>query len=83
VFNVRDNKNSLLKTKIFNNSKLIFAVLGSAALMFVITFVPALREIFNIVLLPTQNIVEVALLVFAPLVIVEIFKLFRINGKEE
>ena len=83
VFNVRDNKNSLFKTKVFNNSKLILAVLGSAALMFVILFVPALRDIFNIVLLPTQNILEVALLVFAPIIIVEIFKLFKINGKEE
>ena len=83
VFNVRDNKNSLFKTKVFNNSKLILAVLGSAALMLVIMFVPALREIFNIVVLPTQNLVEVVLLVFAPVVIVEIFKLLRINGKEE
>ena len=83
VFNVRDNKNSLFKTKVFNNSKLILAVLGSAALMLVIMFVPALRDIFNIVVLPTQNVLEVILLVFAPIVIVEIFKLFKINGKDE
>jgi len=82
VFNVRDNKNSLFKTKIFNNSKLILAVLGSAALMLVIMFVPALREIFNIVVLPTQNLVEVVLLVFAPIAIVEIFKLLKVNGAE-
>jgi len=82
VFNVRDNKNSLFKTKVFNNSKLILAVLGSAALMLVIMFVPALREIFNIVVLPTQNLVEVVLLVFAPIVIVEIFKLLKVNGSE-
>ena len=83
VFNIRNNKESVFKTKVFNNSKLILAVLGSAALMLVIMFVPALRDIFNIVILPTQNIVEVVLLVFAPIVIVEIFKLFKINGKEE
>ena len=82
VFNVRDNKNSLFKTKVFNNSKLILAVLGSAALMLVIMFVPALRDIFNIVVLPTQNLVEVVLLVFAPIVIVEIFKLLKVNGAE-
>ena len=82
VFNVRDNKNSLFKTKVFNNSKLILAVLGSAALMLVIMFIPALRDIFNIVILPTQNIVEVVALVFAPIVIVEIFKLLKINGSE-
>ena len=82
VFNVRDNKNSLFKTKVFNNSKLILAVLGSAALMLVIMFIPALRDIFNIVVLPTQNLVEVVLLVFAPIAIVEIFKLLKVNGAE-
>lgn len=82
VFNVRDNKNSLFKTKVFNNSKLILAVLGSAALMLVIMFVPALREIFNIVVLPTQNVLEVVLLVFAPIVVVELFKLLKVNGAE-
>ena len=82
VFNVRDNKNSLFKTKVFNNSKLILAVLGSAALMLVIMFIPALREIFNIVLLPTQNILELAGLIISPLIIVEIFKLLKINGAE-
>ena len=45
--------------------------------------VEELREIFNIVMLPTQNIVEVVALVFAPIVIVEIFKLLKINGKDE
>ncbi len=82
VFNVRDNKNSLFKTKVFNNSKLILAVLGSAALMFVILFVPALRDIFNIVILPVENILEIVLLVFAPVIIVELFKLLKINGSE-
>ena len=50
--------------------------------MLIIMFVPALREIFNIVMLPTQNVLEVALLVFAPVVIVEIFKILKINGSE-
>ena len=81
VFNVRDNKKSLFKTKVFNNSKLILAILASAALMFVILLVPGLREIFSIVALPAQNILEVVILVFAPILIVEIFKLLKINGK--
>ena len=36
VFNVRNNKKSIFKTKIFNNKKLIGAVLISAALVFII-----------------------------------------------
>lgn len=79
VFNIRNNKKSIFKTGIFNNSKLILAIAVSAALMFVILFIPALREIFSIPVLPLGNIIEVILLVIAPLVIVEIFKLLKIN----
>ena len=82
IFNVRDNNKSLFRTRVFNNSKLIFAVLGSAALMFIILFSTGLRNLFSLVLLPTEHIVEIVLLVFAPIVIVELFKLFKINGKD-
>jgi len=82
VFNVRDNKKSIFKTKIFNNSKLLLAVLVSALLMFVILAIPALRTIFSIPILPTQNIIEIIALIFAPILIVEIFKIFKINGKD-
>ena len=83
VFNIRDNKKSIFKAKIFNNSKLIWAILASAALMFVILVIPALRHIFSIPILPTGNILELVLLVFAPIVIVEIFKLLKINTAKE
>ena len=82
VFNVRNNKKSVFKTGIFNNMKLIGAVILSAILMLVILLIPGLREIFSIPVLPTENIIELVLLVFAPLVIVEIFKLFKINGDD-
>ena len=83
VFNVRDNRKSIFKTGIFNNMKLIGAVILSALLMLVILFVPALRTIFSIPILPVDNIVEVLLLVISPIFIVEIFKLFRINSFED
>ena len=83
VFNVRDNKKSIFKTKVFNNSKLIWAVLASAALMIVILAVPFLREVFSIPLLPTQNIIELVCLILAPIVIVEIFKLLKINTAKD
>ena len=79
VYNVRDNKNSIFRTGILNNTKLILAILASAALMLVILFVPALRNIFDIAVLPKEKILETIALVFAPIVIVEIFKLFKIN----
>ena len=82
VFNVRDNKNSIFKTGIFNNMKLMGAIIVSALLVFVILAVPQLRTIFSIPVLPTQNIVELICLILAPIVIVEIFKLLKINGEE-
>ena len=83
VFNVRDNKKSVFKTKVFNNSKLILAIIASAALMLVILAVPFLRGIFSIPVLPTENIVELVCLIFAPIVIVELFKLLKINTTKE
>ena len=83
VFNVRNNKKSIFKTKVFNNSKLIGAVLLSAALMLVILLVPALRQIFSIPVLPFENIIELILLVLSPLLIVEIFKLLKINTAKD
>ena len=83
VFNVRDNKKSIFKTGIFNNMKLIGAIIISSVLMFVILLIPGLREIFSIPVLPTENIIELVCLVLAPIVIVEIFKLLKINGSKD
>ena len=83
VFNVRDNKKSIFKTKVFNNSKLIWAILASAALMIVILAIPMLRTIFSIPILPKANIIELIILIFAPIIIVEIFKLLKINTIKE
>ncbi len=83
VYNIRDNKVSIFKSGIFNNSKLILATIVSGSLMFLILLVPSLRDIFSIAALPVQNILEVVILVFAPLLIVEIFKLFKINTTKE
>ena len=54
--------------------------IGQDRLMIVILAIPALRTIFSILILPVQNIVETILLVIAPVIIVEIFKLLKING---
>ena len=83
VFNVRDNKKSIFKSNIFNNGKLVLAILASAALMFVILLIPVLRNIFSIPVLPVGNIVELISLIFAPIVIVEIFKLLKINATKD
>lgn len=83
VFNIRNNKVSIFKTGIGGNKYLIYATIVSSLLMFVILFVPALRDIFSIVELPMENLLEVIILVFAPIVIVELFKLFKINTSKD
>ena len=83
VFNVKSNKDSIFKVGILNNTKLLLAIGVSALMMFAILLIPALRDIFNIVALPTENILEVILLVLSPLVIVEIFKLLKINTAKD
>ena len=60
-------------------SELVLAVIASAFLMGIILIVPALRHIFSIPILPVGNMVEILLLVLAPVAIVEILKLFKIN----
>lgn len=83
VFNIRNNKESIFKTNPFNNGKLILAIFTSAALMFAVLLVPALRDIFSIQLLPKDKLLETILLVFSPILIVEIFKLFKINATKD
>lgn len=79
VFNVRNNKESVFKTGILGNKQLILAIVVSAALVLTILFVPALREIFSIAMLPKENVIETILLIISPLVIVELLKLFKVN----
>ena len=83
VYNIRDNKKSIFATGIFNNKVLILATIVSATLMFVILFVPALREIFELANLPAIHIFEVVLLVFSPVLIVELAKLFKVNTSKD
>ena len=83
VFNIRDNKNSIFKTGILGNSILNYAVVISALLMGVILLIPQLREIFSIPILPVGNIIETVLLIIAPVVIVELMKLFKVNTAKD
>ena len=83
VFNVRNNKKSIFKSGIFNNLKLLLAITVSASLMLIILFVPVLRDIFGLSILSVQNIIQVIILVFSPIVIVELFKLLKINATKD
>ena len=79
VFNIRDHKKSAF-TNMFNNRVLLLAVLVSASLMFAVLFIPFLRNIFGLVTLPIVQLEETIALIIAPLIIVEIIKLLKLNG---
>lgn len=83
VFNIRNNKNSLFRSNIFNNKVLIGAIIIAACLIFVILLVPPLRGVFSIPVLPRDNIIEIVLLVLSPIFIVELMKLFKINTTKD
>ena len=83
VFNIRDNKNSIFKTGVLGNNVLLLAVFASAMLMGIILMIPELRQVFSIPLLPTENILETIGLILAPIVVVEIMKLFKINTTKD
>ena len=83
VFNIRNNKESIFKIGIGGNKQLFWAIGASAMLMLVILAIPVLRAIFSIPVLPMDRIVETIALVIAPVVIVEIFKLLKINTSKD
>ena len=83
VFNIRNNKDSMFKSNPFNNGKLNLAVLACSCLMFVILFVPDLREVFQLAELPRENLIEVILLSLSPILVVEIMKLLKLNTINE
>ena len=82
VFNVRNHQESIFKTNPFNNGKLLLAIFVSALLMFVVLLIPTLRNIFDLAVLPFDKLIETIILVFSPVLIVELFKKLKINGKD-
>lgn len=82
VFNLRSNKDSIFKVGLLTNKILLGAIAISASLMFILN-IPMLGEIFEVAKLTLPQVGIVALLSVAPLIIVEIFKLLKINTTKE
>ena len=51
--------------------------------MFAVLLIPVLRDVFGIPVLPSSNLLECVLLVFAPVLVVELMKLFKLNGTKD
>ncbi|MBQ9280079.1 MAG: cation-translocating P-type ATPase [Clostridia bacterium] len=83
VFNLRSNKDPMYKVGWLTNKILLGAIAISASLMIIVLAIPGLREIFKVATLGLREIGIIAGLSIAPLVIVEIFKLLKINTIQE
>ncbi len=83
VFNIRDNKKTIFSLEFFGNKMLFLAVAVSSLLMFAVLFIPFLQNIFGIIMLPVDKILQCILLIISPVIIVEMMKLLKINASKD
>ena len=81
AYNIHSPHQSVFKT-FFKNKWLVLGTLVNAVMMFAVLFIPALREIFNLIPLDLHHWEVVGLLVIFPLPFVELMKLLKLNGKD-
>jgi Ca2+-transporting ATPase len=79
VRNVHSNTRISLTTNPLKNKPLIYAILASAALAVVVLLVPPLRSAFRLTELDGKHWIIVLLMALIPLVVVDLFKLLKIN----
>ena len=82
VRNLHSNTKSSLAISPFRNKPLIGAIFASAALALIVLLVPPIRDAFSLTVMDKEHWIGIALMSLLPIVIVDLFKLFRINGSE-
>jgi Ca2+-transporting ATPase len=75
AYNMR-SEHSLFKIGPFGNKNLNLAALASTALMAFVLFVPGVQDIFNLRYLTAKQYIIGLVLIFVPLVVMELAKLF-------
>jgi len=79
VRNLHSNARSSLAISPFKNLPLVGAILASAGLAFLVLLVPPVRDAFSLVELDGKHWLIVGLMSLVPILVVDIFKLLRIN----
>jgi Ca2+-transporting ATPase len=79
VRNLHSNTRSSLTISPFKNIPLIGAILASAGLALIVLLIPPVRDAFSLTALDGEHWLAVGLMSLIPIVVVDIFKLFRIN----
>ncbi len=80
VRNLHSNTRSSLAISPLENKPLIGAILASTALALLVLLVPVIRDAFSLVAMDGRQWLYVVLVSLAPVVIVDLFKLLKING---
>ena len=80
VRNLHSNTRSSLSISPLKNKPLIGAILISSGLALLVLLVPALREAFRFSVMDGKHWFMVGLMSLIPVLVVDIFKLLKING---
>ena len=80
VRNLHSNTRSSLAISPWRNKPLIGAILISAGMMLLVLLVPSFRNAFSLTKMDPEHWWIVILMSFIPILVVDIFKLFKING---
>ncbi len=79
VRNLHSNTRSSLAISPFRNIPLILAIAASATLALIVLLIPPIRDAFSLTALDGKHWLAVALMSLIPILVVDIFKLFKIN----
>ncbi len=80
VRNLHSNEKSSFLFNPLRNKPLIGAIFASAVIGLIVLLVPPIREAFSLAVMDNEHWIIVILMALAPILVVELFKLFRING---
>ncbi|NLE35863.1 MAG: calcium-translocating P-type ATPase, PMCA-type [Bacteroidales bacterium] len=80
VRNLHSNEKSSFLFNPLKNKALIWAILGSALIGLIVLLIPPVREAFSLAVMDREHWIIVILMALAPIPVVELFKLLRING---
>lgn len=80
VRNLHSNEKSSFLFNPLRNKPLIGAIFASALIGLIVLLVPPIREAFSLVVMDREHWIIVILMALAPMPVVELFKLLRING---
>lgn len=79
AFNIHINHKSIFSNKTFSNKYLNLGIIMSSILMFVVLLIPSIRTVFKFACLSQINTWFVIILSFAPVILQEILKSFRLD----